>query len=79
MLWVGGGIVLHALEQLGIAGPAHAAHGIQHAVEHATGPLSGVLGWLTYAVASAIAGLVLGGVVAWAVHQVQKLRGKGAH
>lgn len=79
MLWVGGGIVLHALEQLGLAGPAHVAHQIQHAVEHATGPLSGVLGWLSYALASAVAGLVLGAVVAWAVHQVQKLRGKGAH
>lgn len=79
MLWVGGGIVLHALEQLGLAGPAHVAHGLQHAVEHATGPFAGVLGWFTYAAASAIAGLVLGAMVAWAVHQVQKLRGKGAH
>jgi predicted DNA repair protein MutK len=79
MLWVGGGIVLHALEQLGVAGPAHVAHAIQHAVEHATGPLSGVLGWLAYAVASAVAGLVLGGLVAWAVHQVQKLRGQKVH
>ncbi|MEO5587314.1 MAG: DUF808 domain-containing protein [Novosphingobium sp.] len=78
MLWVGGGIVLHALEQLGIPAPANIAHGIQHAVEHATGPLAGVLGWLTYAAASALVGLVLGGVVAWLVHQVQKLRGKGA-
>lgn len=79
MLWVGGGIVLHALEQLGLAGPAHAAHAVQHAVEHATGPLAGLLGWFTYAAISAAAGLVLGAVVAWLVHQVQKLRGKGAH
>lgn len=79
MLWVGGGIVLHALEQLGLAGPAHAAHAVQHWVEQATGPLGGILGWLAYAVVSAVAGLVLGGAVAWAVHQVQKLRGKGAH
>lgn len=79
MLWVGGGIVLHALEQLGVAGPAHVAHGIQHAVEHATGPLSGVLGWLAYAVASAVVGLVLGAVVAGVVHQVQKLQGPRPH
>jgi predicted DNA repair protein MutK len=79
MLWVGGGIVLHALEQLGLAGPAHVAHGLQHAVEHVTGPLAGVLGWFTYAAASAVAGLVLGAIVAWGVHQVQKLRGKSAH
>jgi predicted DNA repair protein MutK len=37
-----------------------------------------VLGWLAYAVTSAVAGLVLGGVVAWVVHQVQKLRGQKA-
>jgi predicted DNA repair protein MutK len=79
MLWVGGGIVLHALEQLGMAGPAHVAHDLQHSVEHVTGPLAGVLGWFTYAAASALVGLVLGGVVAWLVHQVQKLRGKGGH
>lgn len=79
MLWVGGGIVLHALEQLGVAGPAHVAHAIQHWVEHATGPLAGPLGWLTYAAASALVGLALGAVVAWIVHQILKLRGKGAH
>ena len=79
MLWVGGGIVLHALEQLGVAGPAGIAHGLQHGVEHATGALGGLLGWLTYALASAVAGLVLGGVLAWAIHQAAKLRGKGGH
>jgi predicted DNA repair protein MutK len=79
MLWVGGGIVLHALEQLGLPAPAHLAHEFQHAVEQVTGPLAGILGWFTYALASAVVGFVLGGVVAWIVHQVQKLRGKGAH
>lgn len=79
MLWVGGGIVLHALEQLGVAGPAHLAHGLQHGVEHVTGPLAGLLGWFTYAAVSAVVGLMLGGVLAWLVHLVHKLRGKGAH
>jgi predicted DNA repair protein MutK len=79
MLWVGGGIVLHALEQLGLTGPAHLAHGLQHAVEGATGALAGVLGWLTYAAASALVGLVLGSVVAVIIHQALKLRGVGAH
>ncbi|MBB3939837.1 hypothetical protein GGR39_001487 [Novosphingobium fluoreni] len=79
MLWVGGGIILHGLEELGLAGPAHVAHGIQHAVEHATGALGGVLGWLSYALASAVVGLVLGGVIALIVHLIAKARGKGAH
>jgi predicted DNA repair protein MutK len=76
MLWVGGGIILHGLEELGVHAPAEMAHGVQHAVELATGPLGGVLGWLTYAVLSAVVGLVLGSVVAGAVHLVGMMRGK---
>ncbi|MFC3214836.1 DUF808 domain-containing protein [Novosphingobium panipatense] len=76
MLWVGGGIILHGLEELGLPGPAHVAHAIQHAVAEATGPLGGVTGWLAYAVASAIVGLVLGAIVALVVHLVAKGRGK---
>ena len=73
MLWVGGGIVLHGLEELGIAGPAHLAHDIQHVVEHSTGALSGVLGWATYAAASALTALALGGVIVFVLHKVFKL------
>ena len=70
MLWVGGGILLHGTHELGWHGPSDIAHAAQHAVEGATGPLSGVLGWLTYAAAGALVGLVLGAVVAWIVHLV---------
>jgi len=76
MLWVGGGILLHGLEELGLAAPADLAHGVQHAVEHATGALGGALGWLSYAVLSAVFGLVVGAVVAVVVHAVHKVRGK---
>jgi predicted DNA repair protein MutK len=76
MLWVGGGIILHGLEELGVPGPTHVAHGIQHALTEATGPLGPVAGWLGYAVASGIVGLVLGAVVAVVVHLVAKARGK---
>jgi uncharacterized protein len=76
MLWVGGGIILHGLEVLGLEAPAHWAHGASHAVEHATGALGGVLGWLTYALASALTGLVLGAVIAAGVHAWQKARRK---
>ena len=80
MLWVGGGIVLHGLEELGIAGPAHWAHDIQQVVEHSTGALSGVLGWATYAAASALTALALGGVIVFVLHKVFKLDDEtGAH
>ena len=79
MLWVGGGIILHGLHELGVHGPSDAAYAVQHWVELATGALGGALGWLTYAVLSALVGLALGAVVAVAMHTVQKVRGKAAH
>lgn len=80
MLWVGGGIILHGLEELGIHGPAEIAHNAQHAVEHAAGALSGFLGWLTYAAISAVFGLVLGAVIVFLLHHVFKMgHGVGEH
>lgn len=79
MLWVGGGIIIHGLHELGVHGPSDMAHAVQHAVEASTGALAGVLGWLSYAVASAIVGVVLGAIVAVILHGVQKARGKSAH
>lgn len=73
MLWVGGGIILHGLHELGIHGPSDLAHGIQHAVEEATGPLAGVLGWLTYAALSALVGLALGLAIVFVLHKVFKM------
>lgn len=79
MLWVGGGIIIHGLHELGVHGPSDLAHAVQQAVEVNTGSLGGVLGWLSYAVASAIVGVVLGAIVALVLHAVQKARGKAAH
>jgi predicted DNA repair protein MutK len=79
MLWVGGGILLHGLEDLGLQALPDAAHHVQHAVEHATGALGAVLGWLTYAVLSAVLGVVAGVVLAVLIHWIQALRGKAAH
>ena len=73
MLWVGGGIILHGLHELGIHGPSDWAHGVQHAVEAVTGGLSGLLGWATYAAISALSGLVLGFVVVFVLHKVVKM------
>ncbi len=70
MLWVGGGIILHGLHELGLHGPGDLAHGIQHAIEGATGALGGVLGWVSYAAVSALAGLLLGTVIAFVLHKL---------
>lgn len=79
MLWVGGGILLHGLEELGWHAPAEIGHGIQHAVENMTGALSGILGWATYAAYSALAALGVGAVVAVVLHKVFKVGSDGAH
>jgi predicted DNA repair protein MutK len=79
MLWVGGGIILHGLEELGLTAPAHLAHAAQHAVAQATGFAGGMLGWLTYALLSAVVGLALGGVIAGVLHAAAAARGKAAH
>lgn len=78
MLWVGGGIILHGTHELGLHAPSDFAHAAQHAVELATGGLGGVLGWLTYALISALVGLVLGGLVAGVVHVIPR-KGKSTH
>lgn len=70
MLWVGGGIILHGLHEIGVHGPSDWAHGVQHAVETVTGGLSGLLGWATYAAISALVGLMLGALLVFVIHKM---------
>jgi len=74
MLWVGGGILLHGSHELGLAWPAGPVEHLAHAVAAATGPLSPITGWLTTALLSALVGIVVGGVLALAAHQVHRLK-----
>lgn len=76
MLWVGGGIVVHGLHEIGLHAPSDLAHGVQHAIEQGAGPLGGILGWFSYAAFSALFGLVLGAVIALVLHKGLKI---GAH
>lgn len=78
MLWVGGGIVIHGLHELGWHGPSDIAHAAAHVVEHAAGGIGPALGWLANAALSAIAGLALGAVIAFVLHKVLRF-GAAAH
>ncbi|KPH79918.1 DUF808 domain-containing protein [Bosea vaviloviae] len=69
MLWVGGGIIIHGLEEFGLTGLGHASHGLAVAAG-AMLPLGGVLEWLTGAVFSAVFGLIVGGIAIVAMHYV---------
>ncbi|HKR93082.1 DUF808 domain-containing protein [Novosphingobium sp.] len=76
MLWVGGGIILHGLEELGVSQPARIAHDAAHVLAEAAGPLGAIVGWLAYALASAVVGMTLGTVIAVAAHWTGRLRPK---
>lgn len=60
MIWVGGGIILHALELYGVAGPAHIVHDLAAGVEASVPVLPGLLGWLVSAAGAGLAGLLIG-------------------
>ncbi len=71
MLWVGGGILLHGSHELGWHAPSDLAHTAEHALAALGGAAGGVLGWLGYALSAALAGLVVGAVIAIGIHLVQ--------
>jgi predicted DNA repair protein MutK len=72
MAWVGGGILLHGLEEFGIGAVPHALHHWSEVAGAATGALGGVVAWLVYALGSAVAGLIVGAVVAGLLHLIPR-------
>lgn len=75
MLWVGGGIILHSLHELGIHGPEEIAETLASYAEVAGASLSVVTGWLAYAGLSALFGLVVGAIVAGVLHKILRIKG----
>ena len=67
MIWVGGGIIVHGLEEFGIDAPAHLLHDGGAALGHAVPAMGGLLEWLVYAAGSGLIGLAIGAVIV-AVH-----------
>jgi len=74
MLWVGGGILVHGAHTLGLAWPADTLEHLGHAAGALVPAISGFVDWLVFALGSAIVGLVIGGVIAFAVHQIRQGR-----
>ncbi|RDC72539.1 DUF808 domain-containing protein [Rhodovulum sp. 12E13] len=60
MLWVGGSIIVHGAEQMGLAAPAHVIHGIAEAVAHTVEAAQGAVAWLVTALLDGLIGLALG-------------------
>ena len=68
MLWVGGGIILHGMEELHFDALPHAVHDAAHSVATSVGVAVPAVEWLANAIAASIMGLVVGGVIVAAMH-----------
>ncbi|MEN2786604.1 DUF808 domain-containing protein [Sphingomonas qilianensis] len=79
MLWVGGGILVHGLEEFHLEAIPHAAHVVQNVIAGLMPFAPGLGAWLGFAIASALVGLVAGGVLALIVPRILGLFGKKAH
>lgn len=81
MLWVGGGIIIHGLEEFGLTAIGHASHGIAAAAAKALPALGGAIEWFVGAALSAIFGLVVGSIAIVAMHRLVEplLKRRGAH
>ena len=69
MLWVGGGILLHGLEELGVGKFPHAVHDIANRIAAEFGSIEGIVEWLANAFAAAIVGGIVGLVIVVVVRQ----------
>jgi predicted DNA repair protein MutK len=72
MLWVGGGILLHGMEDLGAPAIPHFIHDLAHQAGEATGSIGPAIEWLANAVGASIAGAIVGWVLAMIVRQFTK-------
>ncbi len=82
MVWVGGGIIIHGLEEYGLPAIGHAVHAAAEAAGHALPAIGGAVEWLVSAAASGVFGLLVGAVLIPFVEHVaaplwQRLRGAG--
>ena len=71
MLWVGGGIIIHGLEEYGLGALGHAVEGAAEAVGHALpAAVAGFGAWLVTAAAGGLFGLALGAALIPVVKRV---------
>ena len=67
MLWVGGGILVHGLQEYGITQPEHAIHALTDIVRGAIPVATEVFAWIAGAFGAALIGLVAGAATALVV------------
>ena len=73
MLWVGGGILVHGLEEMHLLTfVPHLIHDAAHAAGAAAGTMAGAVEWLVTAIGGAVVGLIVGGIIVAIVRQFTK-------
>jgi uncharacterized protein len=72
MIWVGGGIILHGIEEFGLTTLPHLVHDLAEAAAHAVPFASGLIEWTVTAIGSGIFGLIIGAVLVFVHHRVAK-------
>ncbi len=68
MIWVGGGIIIHGMEEFGFTALPHSLHHFAEEAGHAVPAASGAVNWLVTAAVSGVVGLVVGGIAVAALH-----------
>jgi uncharacterized protein len=72
MIWVGGGIILHGIEEFGFKALPEFVHHLAEDAGHAVPFASGLVEWLVGAIGSGIVGLAVGAVIVAVHHKVAK-------
>jgi predicted DNA repair protein MutK len=80
MLWVGGGIIVHGLEEYGFGAIGHGIDAMARPVAAAMPFANGMIEWLAKALGAGLFGLVVGGLVApvalWIIAPLAALIGR---
>jgi hypothetical protein len=63
MIWVGGGIIVHGLEEFGLHEPGHSIHEAAIAAGHAVPAVEGLVEWAVAAVGAGLVGLLVGALI----------------
>jgi uncharacterized protein len=74
MLWVGGGIILHGMAEMGWKAPEYGLLGFAKQVGDGIGVASGFISWFIHASGGALVGVVLGWVVAMGLTKTGMLK-----
>jgi predicted DNA repair protein MutK len=69
MLWVGGGILLHGMEDIGLERFPHTVHEVANKIAASFGPIEGAVAWIANALAAAIVGAIVGTLIVLVVRQ----------